>query len=86
MCRDPLHRLTRRCSGSWHVPRPAEICRAPAPTAYAPAGARPNDALPGRSMVPGLPPSTRIIAEGTVGSYGGKLALWNPRYSIEPAG
>lgn len=42
--------------------------------------------FPGRSMVPGLPPSTRIIAEGTVGSYGGKLALWNPRYSIEPAG
>jgi hypothetical protein len=28
----------RRYSGSWHVPRPAEICRAPAPTAYAPAG------------------------------------------------
>jgi hypothetical protein len=38
----------------------------------------------GRSDMPGLQPSTRIIAEGTVGSYGGKLALWNPRYAIEP--
>ena len=34
MCHDPLHRLGCRYSGSWHVPRPAEICRAPA----APAG------------------------------------------------
>lgn len=39
MCHDPLHRLGCRYSGSWHVPRPAEICRAPAPAAYAPAGA-----------------------------------------------
>lgn len=38
----------------------------------------------GRPDVAGLQPSTRIIAEGTVGSYGGKLALWNPRYEIEP--
>ena len=31
MCRDPLHRpLSSRGSGSRHVPRPAEICRAPA--------------------------------------------------------
>lgn len=40
----------------------------------------------GRSEVAGLQPSTRIIAEGTLGSYGGKLALWNPRYAIEPDG
>jgi hypothetical protein len=39
----------------------------------------------GRSHMAGLQPSTRIIAEGTVGSYDGKLALWNPRYAIEPA-
>jgi hypothetical protein len=30
----------------------------------------------------GLQPSTRIIAEGLVGSYDSKLALWNPRYEI----
>ena len=40
----------------------------------------------GRSPVRGLKASTRIIAEGTVGSYDGRLALWNPRYAIEPAG
>jgi hypothetical protein len=34
----------------------------------------------------GLQPSTRIIAEGMVGSYDSKLALWNPRYEIVPAG
>jgi hypothetical protein len=39
----------------------------------------------GRSHMAGLQPSTRIIAEGTLGSYDGKLALWNPRYAIEPA-
>jgi hypothetical protein len=42
--------------------------------------------FPGRSDLAGLQPSTRIIAEGSVGSYHGKLALWNPRYAIEPAG
>lgn len=40
----------------------------------------------GRSRMAGLQPSTRIIAKGTVGSYDGKLALWNPRYAVEPAG
>jgi hypothetical protein len=39
----------------------------------------------GRSHMAGLRPSTRIIAEGTVGSYDGKLALWNPRYAIQSA-
>ena len=39
----------------------------------------------GRSHMAGLQPSTRIIAEGTVGSYDGKLAMWNPRYAIESA-
>ena len=38
----------------------------------------------GRSHVAGLQPSTRIVAEGTLGSYDGKLALWNPRYTVEP--
>jgi hypothetical protein len=41
--------------------------------------------FPGRSEMAGLLPSARIIAEGTVGSYDGKLALWNPRYDIEQA-
>jgi len=39
----------------------------------------------GRPDVAGLRPSARIIAEGRLGSYNGKLALWNPRYAIEPA-
>jgi hypothetical protein len=40
----------------------------------------------GQSSLPGLQPSTRITAEGTVGSYDGKLALWDPDYEIGPAG
>jgi hypothetical protein len=39
----------------------------------------------GQTDVAGLQPSARIIAEGTLGSYNGKLALWNPRYAIDPA-
>jgi hypothetical protein len=39
-----------------------------------------------RPDIEGLQPSTRIIAAGTVGSYGGKLALWDPSYLIEPTG
>jgi RecG-like helicase len=39
----------------------------------------------GQSDMAGLQPSTRILAEGTVGSYDSKLALWNPRYTIAPA-
>jgi hypothetical protein len=42
--------------------------------------------FPGRSDLAGLQPSTRIIADGSVGSYRGKLALWNPRYAIQPTG
>jgi hypothetical protein len=39
----------------------------------------------GRSDMPALQPSTRIIAEGTLGSYDSKLALWNPSYEIDSA-
>jgi hypothetical protein len=39
----------------------------------------------GRRSVPGLLPGTRVTAEGRVGTYDCKLALWNPRYWIEPA-
>ena len=39
----------------------------------------------GRPSMRGLLPGTRITAEGRVGSYDCKLALWNPRYVIEPA-
>jgi hypothetical protein len=37
----------------------------------------------GWSSLRGLRPSTRITAEGTLGSYDGMPALWNPRYAIE---
>ena len=39
----------------------------------------------GQRSIRGLSPSTRVTVEGRVGTYDGKLALWNPRYSIEPA-
>jgi len=33
-----------------------------------------------------LLPGTRVTVEGRAGTYDCKLALWNPRYWIEPAG
>jgi hypothetical protein len=39
----------------------------------------------GRRSVPGLLPGTRITVEGRAGTHDCKLALWNPRYWIEPA-
>jgi hypothetical protein len=39
----------------------------------------------GRPSIRGLLPSTRVTVEGRVGTYDCKLALWNPRYRIEPA-
>ena len=39
----------------------------------------------GRPSIRGLLPGTRVTVEGRVGTYDGKLALWNPRYRIEPA-
>jgi hypothetical protein len=39
----------------------------------------------GRRSVPGLLPGTRVLVEGRVGSHDCKLALWNPRYQIEPS-
>jgi RecG-like helicase len=42
--------------------------------------------FPGQTRrMPGLQPGARITVEGTVGAYDCKLALWNPRYRIEPA-
>jgi cytochrome c-type biogenesis protein CcmE len=41
--------------------------------------------LTGQPDIESLQPSTRIFAEGTLGSYDSKLALWNPSYTIEPA-
>ena len=38
----------------------------------------------GRPSVPGLQPGTCISVEGRVGIWHGKLAMWNPRYRIEP--
>ena len=39
----------------------------------------------GRPTVRGLLPGTRVSVEGRVGTHDCKLALWNPRYRIEPA-
>jgi hypothetical protein len=40
----------------------------------------------GRPSVPGLLlPGTRVTVEGRAGAHDCKLALWNPRYRIEPA-
>jgi len=38
----------------------------------------------GRPSVLGLQPGTRISVEGRVGTWHGNLAMWNPRYRIEP--
>ena len=38
----------------------------------------------GRPSVLGLQPGTRISVEGRVGTWNGELAMWNPRYRIEP--
>jgi hypothetical protein len=40
----------------------------------------------GWRCIPGLLPGARITVEGRVGTHDCKLALWNPRYRIEPAG
>ena len=34
--------------------------------------------------VPGLAPGVRLVAEGTIGDHGGKLAILNPLYRIVP--
>jgi amino acid transporter len=38
----------------------------------------------GRKHVPGLAPGVRLVAEGTIGDHGGKLAILNPLYRIVP--
>ncbi len=38
----------------------------------------------GRKYVAGLAPGVRLVAEGTVGDHGGKLAILNPLYRILP--
>src|SRR5579884_1982038 len=38
----------------------------------------------GRKDVPGLAPGVRLVAEGTVGDHGGRLAILNPLYRILP--
>jgi hypothetical protein len=39
----------------------------------------------GWATVRGLRPGTRITVEGRAGTHNSRLALWNPRYWIEPA-
>jgi RecG-like helicase len=38
----------------------------------------------GRKHVAGLAPGVRLVAEGTVGDHGGRLAILNPLYRILP--
>ena len=39
----------------------------------------------GRATIPGLWAGRYCVVEGMVGTYGGTLAVWNPRYQIMPA-
>jgi hypothetical protein len=39
----------------------------------------------GRRNVPGIEPGARIVAEGAVGSYQGRLAMLNPFYEFVEA-
>jgi hypothetical protein len=39
----------------------------------------------GRPTVRGLLPGARVTVEGRAGTHDCRLALWNPRYRIEPA-
>lgn len=36
----------------------------------------------GRRAIPGLNPGTKLVAEGTIGSYQGRLAMLNPNYEL----
>ncbi|MDQ2725422.1 MAG: OB-fold nucleic acid binding domain-containing protein, partial [Actinomycetota bacterium] len=36
----------------------------------------------GRRAIPGLNPGTKLVAEGTIGSYQGRLAMLNPVYEL----
>jgi amino acid transporter len=40
----------------------------------------------GRRLVPGIEPGVRLLAEGTVGGRGRRLAMTNPAYTILPGG
>jgi hypothetical protein len=40
----------------------------------------------GRRLVPGIEPGVRLVAEGTVGGKGRRLAMTNPAYTILPGG
>ena len=43
--------------------------------------------FPGRRRVPGIEPGARLVAEGTVGEQGGRLAIFSPDYELlAPAG
>ena len=43
--------------------------------------------FPGRRKVAGIEPGARLVAEGTVGEQGGRLAIFSPDYElIAPGG
>jgi hypothetical protein len=39
----------------------------------------------GRATVPGFHAGRYCVAEGMVGTYGGMLTMWNPKYQLMPA-
>jgi two-component system sensor histidine kinase KdpD len=39
----------------------------------------------GRAAIAGLAPGIRCSIEGVVTEHGGRLAVWNPRYEVQPA-
>jgi hypothetical protein len=38
--------------------------------------------FPGRRKVAGIEPGARLVAEGTVGEQGGRLAMFSPSYEL----
>jgi hypothetical protein len=38
----------------------------------------------GRATIAGLTPGIRCSIQGTVAAHRGRLAVWNPRYQVEP--
>jgi hypothetical protein len=42
--------------------------------------------FPGRRKVAGIEPGARLVAEGTVGEQGGRLAMFSPDYELMAAG
>ena len=60
---------------------PSLLCKLVAPTGGL------TLVFPGRRKVAGIEPGARLVAEGTVGEQGGRLAIFSPDYElIAPGG